>query len=509
MVGIEGYGRGRAAWIALGLAALVAVLLSIPAIIPTFEAWQSPSAREAVSHNEMEEGQTDLLAYVLPPRYHPVLGDWVHSEYNRLGGTKNFYWMPYLGIVPLALAVFAAVKHWRTSRFWAVTGLLWIVLALGAILRVRGQTYPSIKLPYALFGQYFPFDTLRTPDRFNILVPLSLAALVGIALSHSKRRWVIGLTAGLVLFEYLFVPIPMQTPPLSPFVQQMAEDTEQYAILDLPMGRSWSKLWMYMQTIHGKPLVEGMAARTPPQAYAFVNSIPLLQAFRSGVDLPPDIVSADLNRLSETGVRYILIHQDAASPEDVLRWTSLLQHPPVFLDETLIVYSTDTGDSFPVTEFDDTYFCLDPASPAGSGGIPTVFQLGEEVRLVAWAPEWNGPVRPGDPLRLTLCWVCEAPLDQSFHVFVHLVTEGSPPVAQGDGPPAGGIYPTNEWIAGNLIPDSRILTLPDDLPPGRYSLLVGLYSYEDGERLPAIDGQGLRLPLDAIPLGEVDVHQRE
>jgi 4-amino-4-deoxy-L-arabinose transferase-like glycosyltransferase len=143
--------------------------------------------------------------------------------------------------------------------------------------------------------------------------------------------------------------------------------------------------------------------------------------------------------------------------------------------------------------------------PTPPTGTPVDYHLGEEVRLVAWDPEWDGPVRPGETLRFTLYWACNAPPNQSLNVFVHLVGEEGPPPAQGDGPPLGGDYPTDLWAAGEMIADGRVVLLPDDLPSGRYALLVGLYSLQTGERLPAFDGQGTRLAADAVPLGVVEV----
>ena len=146
----------------------------------------------------------------------------------------------------------------------------------------------------------------------------------------------------------------------------------------------------------------------------------------------------------------------------------------------------------------------EPATPTGT---PVAYRLGEGVRLVAWDPEWGGPARPGETLRFTLYWACDAPPGHSLSVFVHLVGEEGPPPAQGDGPPLGGDYPTDLWVAGEVIADERAVALPGDLPPGHYTLLVGLYSLQTGERLPTFDEQGTRLPADAIPLGAVEVQR--
>jgi len=146
----------------------------------------------------------------------------------------------------------------------------------------------------------------------------------------------------------------------------------------------------------------------------------------------------------------------------------------------------------------------EPAAPAGT---PLAYRLGEGVRLVAWDAEWDGPVRPGETLRFTLYWTCDTSPGQALNVFVHLVGEEGQPLAQEDGPPLDGDYPTNLWASGDVIADPRVVALPDDLPSGHYTLLVGLYSLQTGERLPAFDEQGAQLSADAIPLGIVEVRR--
>jgi len=140
-------------------------------------------------------------------------------------------------------------------------------------------------------------------------------------------------------------------------------------------------------------------------------------------------------------------------------------------------------------------------------GLPLDYRLGEGVRLVAWDPEWEGPVHPGEMLRFTLYWACDVPPDLPLSVFVHLVGDEGRPLAQGDGPPLEGNYPTDLWAAGEMIADRRTVALPDDLSPGRYTLLVGFYSFQTGERMPAFSGQGARLPADAVPLMTLEIVQ--
>lgn len=59
--------------------------------------------------------------------------------------------------------------------------------------------------------------------------------------------------------------------------------------------------------------------------------------------------------------------------------------------------------------------------------------------------------------------------------FVQLLDEQNAMVAQFDGPPLAGLWPTSQWSPGALVVDSRQLQLPADLPAGAYRILVGLY----------------------------------
>ena len=185
-----------------------------------------------------------------------------------------------------------------------MSGLLWIVLALGIFLRINGVTFDSIPLPYSLLYERIPFNTLRSADRFNVLLPMSLAVLVGFGLAQVGREWVVALAAGALMFEYLCIPLPMAPPqPLSRFITRMARDPESYAVLDLPMGKYVSRFWDYQQTIHGKPIVEGHISRTPEDTYDFINSLPSLEAMQEEKPVKAKQINEDLCVLNQNGVR--------------------------------------------------------------------------------------------------------------------------------------------------------------------------------------------------------------
>ncbi len=134
---------------------------------------------------------------------------------------------------------------------------------------------------------------------------------------------------------------------------------------------------------------------------------------------------------------------------------------------------------------------------------PVAVTFGDGFRLLGHdAPT---AAQPGQTITLNLAWQAVAPDGQDYTVFVHLLNGAGELVAQSDGPPQGGAYPTSIWAAEEQVADARALALPGDLPPGEYVLLVGLYDPASGARLPAIAAGGNRAPNDAVELARIVV----
>ncbi|MCS6841788.1 MAG: glycosyltransferase family 39 protein [Roseiflexus sp.] len=125
-------------------------------------------------------------------------------------------------------------------------------------------------------------------------------------------------------------------------------------------------------------------------------------------------------------------------------------------------------------------------NPGGPGTIPQPDQaleavFGGELRLrgVTLALH-GGAARAGGALPVTLYWEAVTPPTHNYRMFLHLCRDCDvPPVANDDGPPLGGYAPaglTSTWRIGDPVHDERVLMLPRDLPPGRYTLLLGVYS---------------------------------
>jgi hypothetical protein len=137
-----------------------------------------------------------------------------------------------------------------------------------------------------------------------------------------------------------------------------------------------------------------------------------------------------------------------------------------------------------------------------SGKLP-VAHLGEGIALAFAVLEAETAAR-GESLAVDLRWqVSQAP-DRDLITFVHLGDPTQPPLAQADGPALGGDYPTGLWAAGEVFDDQYVLSLPTDIPPGRYPVHLGLYDPDSGARL-ALSVGGERQPNDALLVGWVTV----
>ncbi|HVO43694.1 MAG TPA: hypothetical protein VMT34_13775, partial [Aggregatilineales bacterium] len=87
---------------------------------------------------------------------------------------------------------------------------------------------------------------------------------------------------------------------------------------------------------------------------------------------------------------------------------------------------------------------------------------------------------------ITLAWQARTIPDRDYVVFVHLNNPDGTIFSQHDSPPS---RPTTQWIPAEVITDTY--TLP--VPPGEYSISVGLYLQDNGLRLPIDDPAGKSL----------------
>jgi hypothetical protein len=138
------------------------------------------------------------------------------------------------------------------------------------------------------------------------------------------------------------------------------------------------------------------------------------------------------------------------------------------------------------------------ASPHPLGAGPHLTLLGYDLIQSSGADCHLSPARCA--LTLTLYWRSEAPLMVDYTTFVHLRNGAGETVAQKDAPPLHGAYPTSLWDPGEMMIDKMIVPLPDHLAPGKYTLVVGMYDFQTGQRLAVPEN-----PANEVYLTDVEI----
>ncbi|HEY74244.1 MAG TPA: DUF2142 domain-containing protein [Thermoflexia bacterium] len=157
-------------------------------------------------------------------------------------------------------------------------------------------------------------------------------------------------------------------------------------------------------------------------------------------------------------------------------------------------YPDGTADGFPAL----TQVRVAPEQPLTvSPQYPLDYQLGEEIALIGY--DLSEPLQGGDLLTVTLYWRADALPQGDYTAFVHLLDDAGQLLAQHDGPPRYGRYPTPAWHPGDVIPDEHILAIPALAAGQRVRLVAGMYNSDTLERLPVAGFDGL-LPYDLVPL---------
>ena len=324
----------------LGLALLLASLLTAPFFAP-FIVNKFTGKLGFLGEEGTLDFSNDLLAFVSPSRYHLVL--------SRLGLLPSFtaqiFQRPrdleekiaYLGMAPLLLG-WLGVSRNRKARVWAILGLCAAILSLGPFLKVGGELVrytieneeSYVLLPYAFLKKSPFYEWGRTPGRLSETVMFALAVLAtygaaSIAEMLNGKRVKVGVFLGLsllVLFEYsVMFPFPIGGDKRPSFYEELANDTEDYAILDVPIAESRyvSNYAMFYQTFHEHRIVGGRIHRDPPGTVDIEKDISaLVQPGNSDSSAYPSKAER-LQGLRNLGIGRVIVHKRKIEDEATYR----------------------------------------------------------------------------------------------------------------------------------------------------------------------------------------------
>jgi hypothetical protein len=111
----------------------------------------------------------------------------------------------------------------------------------------------------------------------------------------------------------------------------------------------------------------------------------------------------------------------------------------------------------------------------------------------------------GREFGIVLRWEALQDLDRPYAAFIHLVDDQGVKWGQGDKWLLNeSLVPAAGWRAGDVVTDRYRLLLRDSVLPGEYTILIGLYDPDTGERLDILDASGALIG-QSYELGSIEV----
>ncbi len=398
--------------------------------------------------------------------------------------------------------------------------LPWLPTALRQI-----TTWPSTGQPIppaealGIIGGWFTFGiTYSAVENASSFIPLALLLLGG-----GLVAWV--LLRGRALLIHLLLPILLALLPVGLFLllglfrlanlKFLLPSQIGFALL---LGAGWAGWWMLAQrgsritlvfalllggwvTLY---LVNGLAplyddprfqrpdyramvaliTQSPQTGDAIILDAPnqeeVFRYYYRGAapvyPLPPGLGGNDA--ATQTAVRRIIAEHERIF---VLFWGEAERDPNRVVETTLDSEAFEAGQD---RWFGDVRFARYAAPIPLRPSQPVHARFGSDIWLERYAI--SGRVfAAGDVAQVQLEWRTEAAQTTRYKVFVQLLNSGGVLVAQRDAEPGGNLLPTTGWTPGETVLDRHGLALPEDLPAGGYTLIVGLYNIDDpNQRLP-------------------------
>jgi hypothetical protein len=448
-----------------------------------------PYLREVVREGVTEElyeltpepGKQDLLSYAVPQRQHLLspLYDQIVRPYAY--AAARYRYSAFVGHIVVGLVIVAVIRRRQRARirFWLGLAVLCFVLALGPYLRFNRTLYTNIPLPYQLIGWLPPIRMLGVSLRFNALLGVPLAVLgaygaQGLGEWLVERQWgrrlarpaifapLLGL---LILVDYLSIPTATVSARVPDFYYMLAEEPSDFAIVGLPGKRHHTERYMFYQIVHRRPILGGHVSRLPAGALDFASSVPLIKDMYTEVAINTELpdISRQLSLLAEADFKYVIIHKDLATEQQLNAWQSYLPIQPRYEDEEVAAYPTE-----PVVGLD----------------CPIERDLGNGMVLLETSLS-SQDVSPDAMLEMDVIWGTTAAPGENLQLELALVdSEGR--VGQTERFEISPSWPTQGWPANAIVRDKYAFQVKPWSGAGKQTVVARLIRAEDGQPV----GQG-------------------
>ncbi len=330
------------------------------------------------------------IPLVLPMIKEAQENPWLDVSYQSALHSIDVSWLlsPGIGLHGAIILLVALLGLWTVLRlkqsreagiYWLVTVVFFYFMALGPELRVNG-TSTGVPLLYTLMEKVPVISSGRDPARFSLIATIGMGVLFAFGISRildlMQTRFQIKtrVISALIVLVLLATPISnvmaysgeaqINPPDIPPFYQQLANDKQSYAILELPIfsdtGRGADVYQMY-QIVHNKVRYSGRLARdrklTNPNNFVkraslfrhlWLLQFPKIQEEQEYPDKDilkaTDLASQGIPILNYYNTPYIIMYKEAMTPDNWARAEGLLHQvlgkdaTPYYEDNIMRVY---------------------------------------------------------------------------------------------------------------------------------------------------------------------------
>ncbi len=302
--------RNRAWWLAVSIAAVVSIGVTLPFFLPYLQVQASTGfARDL---KEAADYSADWRAWL-------ASAAWAHRWIRDLTGRSAEVLFP--GFVALGLGLAGLVLSVRASRTVGVAprvtrdvALFYTAVAITLLWLSLG---PAAGLYTVLFHTVPLFDFLRAPGRVGIGVELALAVFAAYAVAWLQRQWPAArwLGAAMVaaaIMDLCTLPYPMKDRvPQSVIYTVLAHQTPG-VVVELPFYEQRPDfprhtLYMVNSTAHWFPLVNGYSDYASPY---WRDNAKLLRAFPS---------DNSVRLFQQVRGRYVVLHGELYARTELAR----------------------------------------------------------------------------------------------------------------------------------------------------------------------------------------------
>lgn len=463
----------------LGASFLAAGVLLLPPALMLYDEQQSSNLAADVFYAQDEELMSvDFIAYFTPASRHFIFKDITEPLYEnyypeRSSGRR---YPAFIGNIVLIIGFVGLATDWRRTWSWLLLAIIMAGLAAGLVTHIGGQTFEGLPTLYDLLSPLqFP-RLMREPERYLMFLALPVGMLFGygwqyLALrSPFKRLFLLMTPLMLLMIIFLYLALPSQM--IAVDFDRSAEralrmDEAPGAVLNLPLRYRFSKEFMFGQTLHKRPILQGHVSREPENLYRFLESAPFLDEINA---LPSDPAHL-LAQMQESNISHLLLNKTMLGEISWQFWREVVPYDPLYEDDRVLLYATR-----PHAAADQ-----EPALMAGRGlGL-----LGHEIQTFCSDERTLAVVR--------LQWTAVSDSRPDYLLYFRAEGQGEFGFNQARTLPIADNWPTSEWPSGAISRQVYFL----ELPAGASGSVTG----------QLIDGASGRLTGEMFDLGRLQEYE--